>query len=146
MGQVAEASVAKLRAEREETLRALLTLAEADCRAPAPWGGTTRTVNFLLRAFSLHQLDHLQHLQKLLRDRGHSLTEPQILLMKAQALMGELETLFLSLSDEQFTETGPNEGDWSADQIVQHIAKTERQYREDILTAIEKSRAAAAGA
>src|SRR6266508_1008500 len=106
MGNRAQVAVAKLRDERDETLRRLLPLAESDCRYPAKWAGTDRSVNFLLRAFTSHQLDHLQHAQKLLRDRGWSSTEPQILLMKAQALLGELEALFLSLSDEEFTRNG----------------------------------------
>jgi hypothetical protein len=143
MGNLAETAVAKLRDEREETLRRLLTLAESDCRYPAKWAGTDRSVNFLLRAFSLHQLDHLQHAQKLLRDRGWSFTEPQILLMKAQALLGELEAMFLSLSDDDFTRMGPNEEDWSAQQMVEHLAAVERAYREEILRAVEQGRSQA---
>lgn len=143
MGNLAETAVAKLRDEREETLRRLLTLAESDCRYPAKWAGTDRSVNFLLRAFSLHQLDHLQHAQKLLRDRGWTFIEPQILLMKAQALLGELEALFLSLSDDDFTKPGPNEADWSAQQMVQHLAEVERAYREEILRAVEQGRSEA---
>lgn len=143
MGERASIAVAKLKQERDETLGRLLPLAESDCRYPAKWAGTDRSVNFLLRAFSLHELDHLQHAHKLLRDRGWSLTEPQILLMKAQALQGELEALFLSLSDDEFTQGGPNEEDWSAQQMVEHLAAVERAYREEILRAVEQGRAAA---
>ena len=144
MGECASNAVAKLKQERDETLRRLLPLAESDCRYPAKWAGTDRSVNFLLRAFSLHQLDHLQHAHKLLRDRGWSLTEPQILLIKAQALLGELEALFLSLSDDEFIQAGPNEGDWSAQQMVEHLAAVERAYREEIFRAVEQGRAGAA--
>ena len=97
MGSAAESAIGKLRAERDETLRRLLPLTESECRYPAKWAGTDRSVNFLLRMFSSHQLDHLQHAQKLLRDRGWSASEPQILLMKAHALMGELEALLVPL-------------------------------------------------
>jgi hypothetical protein len=141
MESLAESAVAKLRAERDETLRRLLPLAESDCRYPAQWAGTDRSVNFLLRAFTSHQLDHLQHAQKLLRNRAWSATEPQMLLMKAHALQGELEALFLSLSDEDFTRAGPDDGDWSAQQIVEHLAEIERHYREEILRAVERGRA-----
>lgn len=144
MGELAEATVAKLRAEREETLRQLLSLGEAECRYPARWAGTDRTVNFMLRAFSLHLLDHLQHIQKVLRDRGHSLTEPQMLLMKSQALMAEFETIALSLSDAEFTEKGSDEDDWSIQQLVEHVAGVERNYRQEILRAVEAGRAQAA--
>lgn len=146
MGYMAEAAIAKLREERDETLRRLLVLAETDCRYPAKWAGTDRSVNFLLRAFTSHQLDHLQHAQKLLRDRGWSATEPQILLMKAQALLGELEALFLSLSDGEFSQTGPTEEDWSAQQMVEHLAAVERTYREEILRAVAQGRSQAAAA
>jgi hypothetical protein len=142
MGQTSAVAVAKLRQERDETLRRLLPLAESDCRYPAKWAGTDRTVNFLLRAFTSHELDHLQHAQKLLRDRGWAPTEPHILLMKAHALLGELEALFLSLSDEEFTRTGPTEGDWSIEQLVEHIADIERVYRTEIIRAVEQGRAA----
>lgn len=144
MGALAEAAVARLRAEREETLRALMDLREDDCRYPARWANMDRTVNFVLRAFSLHLLDHIQHAMKLMRDRGQHLTEPQILLMKSQALMGEFEALMLSLSDEEFTRGGPKEGDWPAQKIVEHVAETERAYRREILRAVEAGRAQAA--
>ncbi|MBI4494646.1 MAG: hypothetical protein HY690_17860 [Chloroflexi bacterium] len=142
MGERAQASVAKLRAERDQTLQALSSLSESDCRYPARWARTDRTVNFMLRAFSLHLLDHLQHAQKLLRDRGRASTEPQILLMKAQALLGEFEGLALTLPDEQFTQTGPQEGDWSVEQIIDHLAEVERTYREEILRAVAAGRGA----
>lgn len=141
MGGLAEAAVAKMRAQRDETLRTLLSLKDSDCRYPATWAGTRRTVNFMLRAFSMHQMDHLQHLMKLLQDRGHRLSEAQMLLMKAQALQGEFEALVLSLSDEEFTRTGPNEGDWSAQQIVEHMAEIEQRYRTEVVTAVERGRA-----
>jgi hypothetical protein len=145
MGRLAEAAIAKLRTERDETLRTLLGISEEDCRLPAKWAGTDRSVNFLLRHLTSHQLDHLQHLQKLLRGREHSLTEPQILLMKAHALQGELEALLLSLSDEDFTKEGPNEGDWSAQRLAEHLAEIERGYREEMRTSIEKAHAGTVG-
>jgi hypothetical protein len=144
MGKLAEASVAQLRTERDETLRSLLSLAEPDCRLPARWAGTDRTVNFLLRQFSGHQLDHLQHLQKLLRDRGRSSTEAEILLGKAHALQGEIEAIVLSLSDEELTETGPNDGDWSAQRIVEHLGEVERGYREEIRSSVQRHHGAGA--
>jgi hypothetical protein len=143
MGSLVESAIAKLRDERDETLRELLPLAESECKYPARWAGTDRSVNFLLRAFTSHELDHLQHAQKLLRDRGWSPTEPQILLMKAHALLGELEALFLSLSDEEFTQTGPSAEDWSVEQLVEHMADVERHYRHEILRAVEKGHAQA---
>ncbi len=135
-------SVRALGAQREEIVRELSQLSEADCRVPAEWAGLTRNVNFLLRAFSLHELDHLQHLNKLLVGRGHQVSEPQMLLAKAQALRAEVEALLLSLSDEEFDATGPNEGDWSVRQLVEHLAATDARYASQIREALRRQRGA----
>ena len=140
MGKLAETAVGKLRTERDETLRALLPLQDADCRYPAKWAGTDRHVNFLIRMFSAHQMDHIQQLQKVLRDRQRGLTEAQLLLLKAHALQGELEALALSLEDDEFSEPGPHEGDWSPQQIMEHVADVERMYREEIRRAVTAGR------
>src|SRR5215469_7450828 len=88
-------TVQRLARQREEIVLELAQLTESDCRAPAEWAGVKRNVNFLLRMFSLHELDHLQHLHKLLTARGRHFNEPEILLAKAQALRGELVALLL---------------------------------------------------
>lgn len=138
----AAAAVQQLRAQRDEALRELARLTEQDCRYPAPWGGVTRTVNFMLRAFSLHELDHLQHAQRLLRGRGADLGEAQLLLMKAQALRGELEALVLGLTDEQFEAAGPDD-EWSIRQLVDHVRQTDRGYFETTRNAVAEGRASA---
>jgi hypothetical protein len=89
-----------------------------------------------LRAFTGHSLDHFQHLHRLLQARGRPITEAQLLMMKAQAALAELEVLALSLDDEAFEATGPNEGDWSAAQILAHMIESERADRERILAGI----------
>jgi hypothetical protein len=129
--------------ERARLVHELAQLSEADCRLPAQWGGVQRTVNFLLRAFSLHELDHLQHLHKLLAARGRGFNEAQILLSKAQALRGEVEALLLSLSDEEFDAPGAGADDWSIRQLVEHLANVDELYAGNILKAVEEGRAAA---
>lgn len=138
----AQALVAQMRATRDEVVGELSALSEADCQYPAPWGGVTRKVNFMLRAFSLHELDHLQHVQRLLRGRGRHLSEAQLLLVKAQALRGELEAMILGLSDEELDATGPGE-DWSVRQVVEHVVSTDRKYLSDTLGAVQAGRAGA---
>lgn len=130
----------RVTAERERIVRELATLSEADCLAPAQWNGIQRNVNFLLRAYSLHELDHLQHLQKLLTKRGRVFSEAQILLSKAQALRGEVAALLLSLSDEEFDAAGPDEGDWSPRQLVEHLAQVDGNYARNIQSAVEQAR------
>jgi hypothetical protein len=140
MGELSRRAVSGLRTEREGVLGSLLAIREEDCRLPATFAGKEFTVNFLLRAFSLHLLDHIQHVQKLLRDRGKGLSEAQLLFMKSQALLGEFEILVESLSDEEFTAKGPGPEDWSAQQIVEHVTGTERKYREEIERSIAQAR------
>jgi hypothetical protein len=139
-------SIQELARERERIVRELSQLSDADCRSPAQWNGVPRTVNFLLRAFSLHELDHLQHLHKLLAARGQRFGEAQILLSKAQALRGELEALLLSLSDEEFDAPGGGADDWSVRQLVEHLGKVDQMYAGNIRTAVEQGRAAVTAA
>jgi hypothetical protein len=134
-------TVQQLTQSREQIVRELAQLSEADCRYPAQWAGVQRNVNFLLRAFSLHELDHLQHLHKLLAARGRGFSEAQILLSKAQALRGELEALLLSLSDEEFDAPGQGPDDWSIRQLVEHLAKIDETYANNIRASVEQGRA-----
>jgi hypothetical protein len=136
-------AIQRLARQREDIVHELAQLAEADCRAPAQWAGTQRTVNFLLRAFSLHELDHLQHVQKLLAARGRHFSEPQILLSKAEALRGEMLALLMSLTDEEFDTGGPNPGDWSPRQIVEHLLQVDAGYADTIRKSVAAARGGA---
>jgi hypothetical protein len=133
-------SIQQLTQERERIVSELAQLSEADCRYPAQWAGIQRNVNFVLRTFSLHELDHIQHLHKLLTARGRGFTEAQILLSKAQALRGELEALLLSLSDEEFDAAGAGPDDWSIRQLVEHLGKVDTSYANHIRAAVEQGR------
>lgn len=117
----------EMRAQRDEIIATLSKLDEAQLRRPAAWGGTTRSVQFLLRVFSLHEIDHLQHLVRLLRDRDVHLGEAQLILQKAQALRGELEATILSLSDEELEAEGPGDA-WSVKRLVEHLRETDAKY------------------
>jgi len=137
-------TIQELTRKRERIVRELAQLADADCRYPAQWNGVQRNVNFLLRALSLHELDHVQHLHKLLAARGRGFSEAQILLSKAQALRGELEALLLSLSDEEFDAPGAGPEDWSIRQLVEHLGTVDQLYAGNIRTAVEQGRSAVA--
>jgi hypothetical protein len=130
-------SVQQVARERERIVRELSQLSEADCKVPAQWNGVPRNVNFLLRVLSLHELDHLQHLNKLLGARGRHFSEAAILLSKAQALRGEVMALLLSLSDEEFEAGGPGPDDWSARQVVEHLGQVDAMYASNIRKALE---------
>ncbi len=132
----------QLRAVRDEAFAELGRLSEPELRYSGTWGGMQRNVNFLLRAFALHGLDHLQHAQRLLRARGVQPSEAQLILMEVQAVYGKLEGLLMTLSDEEFEATGPNEGDWSMRQLVDHVRETDARYLQNTRAAVGEGRAA----
>ncbi|MFN8523290.1 MAG: maleylpyruvate isomerase N-terminal domain-containing protein [Chloroflexota bacterium] len=129
-------AIRQAREARAAIVRELATLTEEQCTRPVKWSGLDRNVNFLLRVLSLHELDHIQHLQKLLRSRGRSLTEPQILLIKAQTLRAELEATLLSLTDEEFDTPGAGEGDWTPRQVLAHLADVDGRYAQLVREAV----------
>ena len=128
----AERAISQLQAERAATLRLLLRLPDSECGRKVSWWGREQSINQRLRAFTAHALDHFQHLHRLLQARGRPFTEAQLLLMKANAAQAEFEAMVLALTDEEFGAQGPVEGDWSAEQVVEHMVETEREYRESI--------------
>jgi hypothetical protein len=136
-------SMRSLREQRDEALRELGQLSDDECRLPGQWSGVNRSINFLLRTFAMHEIDHIQHAQKLLTARGNGLSEAQMLLLKAQALRGELEAIMLTLTEEEFNATGPDEGDWSMRQLVEHVRDTDRNYLGNVRRALETARSAA---
>ena len=116
-----------MRAQRDEIIATLSRLDEEQLRKPASWGGTTRSVQFLLRVFSLHEIDHLQRMVRLLRERDVHLGEAQLILQKAQALRGELEAAILGLSDEELEAEGPGDA-WSVRRLIDHLRETDEKY------------------
>jgi hypothetical protein len=135
LGKRAEQAVAKLTAERDQTLRDLLDWKDEDCHKKVAWYGRETTVGHMFRNFAGHELDHFQHLHRLMEARGQHLSEANLLFMKAQAVLAEFQVMALSLSDEEFERPGPNEGDWSAAQVVEHVIEQERMYRAAVLSA-----------
>lgn len=133
---LAEQAVDELRAERRETLRSLLPLTDEQCATRVPSEGRLQSVNQVLRAFTSHELDHFQHLVRLLEARGRHFTEAELLLMKAHAALAEFEVLVLSLTDEEIDAVGPNDGDWSARQVLAHVIGNEQKYRQRILSGL----------
>jgi hypothetical protein len=134
--RLAEPAVEALRRERTETLNALLDLSEDDVKERIDWRGASQAVNIRLQLFAGHLFDHQQHLLKLLAARGRTLSTAEYMFMKAAGEMAQFEVLCLALDDADFTATGPAEGDWSAQQIIEHVTSTERMYRERILAGL----------
>ena len=140
----AEEVVAALREERAQSLRALSGLSDQDLATRIEWRGGQQSVNARVMGFGTHMIDHQQHLLRLLFARGRGLTAAELLWVKNAVLSAELEAMALVLGDADFTAQGPEAGDWSADQILGHVIKAERSYREKVLAGLEAAKAQAA--
>jgi uncharacterized damage-inducible protein DinB len=140
----AERAITTLRQERDATLKVFVGLSETDLKERIDWGGSRESVQRRILAFTGHLIDHQQHLLRLLFARGRGISSAEYLWMKAAAEMAEFEVMCLALSDDDFTARGPVEGDWSAEQILEHVTWTERSYRERILAGLEAAHAARA--
>lgn len=137
----AEQSVAVLREERAQTLRALSGLTDEELATRIDWRGSPQAVNARIMAFGTHMIDHQQHLLRLLFARGRGLTASEYLMVKNAALTAELEAMALVLGDDDFTAQGPADGDWSAEQILEHVIKAERGYRDRIQAGLDAAKA-----
>lgn len=140
----AEQAVAVLREERAQTLRALSGLTDEELATRIDWRGSPQAVNARIMAFGTHMIDHQQHLLRLLFARGRGLTAGEYLMVKNAALTAELEAMALVLGDDDFTAQGPADGDWSAEQILEHVIKAERGYRDRIQAGLDAAKAEAA--
>ena len=142
----AEQAVAVLREERAQTLRALSGLTDADLATRIEWRGGPQAVNARVMGFGTHTIDHQQHLLRLLFARGRGLTAAEYLWVKNAALLAELEAMALVLGDDDFTAQGPVDGDWSAEQVLEHVVRAERNYRERVVSGLAAAKAEAEAA
>lgn len=134
MERLVTEKLAALRAQRDATIRRVHALSEAELKRPLEWNGIPRTVQFLIRQFGNHELDHLVHAEKILRKLGRERSEAELLLQRVQALHGEFEALVLALSDAELT-ARPG-GDWSIAELIDHLIAAERQNLERIEQAL----------
>ena len=137
-------AVAAMREERALSLEALAGLTDEELATRIEWRGGQQSVNARVIGFGTHMIDHQQHLLRLLFARGRGLTAAELLWVKNAVLTAELEAMALVLGDADFIAQGPEAGDWSADQILGHVIKAERSYREKVLAGLEAAKAAAA--
>ena len=87
-----------------------------------------------------------QHLLRLLNARGRGLSAAEYLWVRNATLLAAIEAMCLVLDDADFTATGPNEGDWSAAQVLEHVVKAERGYRERIVAGLAAAKGDAGAA
>lgn len=110
-------------------------LTEAQLAASAPWHNTNFTVRFLLHRLAGHCADHLNQLHKVRRGIAAPPSEAQMILgqyLVAQAaVLGEL----VGLSEVQLAQPQAP-GEWSANQVLEHLLDSQRRMLESIEVAL----------
>lgn len=132
-----DALLAQIRATREETLRTLLDVTEADFALRTDlqrWDDLRRV---LLR-FADHMREHSNQLEDARQKTGTGPTMPQRMLAEAERAWGQLLAATVGLDDE-IASRQPADGGWSALQVLEHIAEVEQNV---LLAAAERVLAA----
>lgn len=129
--------MAQIRAAREETLRSLIGVTEADFPLPTNMQRWTEVRRILLR-FGDHFREHanqIEHTRALL-DRAP--TMPQRMLQEAEMAYGKLCAALVGLTDEDLN-AAPPDGGWSVRQVLEHALEGERNYLAVVLAALKAS-------
>ncbi len=83
----------RLVATRDEVVRRVGTVADADLDAPGDWVSLPIDVRFRIHRIAAHDREHTAHLRKLHQQLGWQQNEPQLLLGEAQAARAAFETV-----------------------------------------------------
>lgn len=128
-----DALLAQIRATREETLHTLRDVTEADFALRTDlqrWDDLRRV---LLR-FGDHMREHSNQLEDARQKTGTGPTMPQRMLAEAERAWGQLLAATVGLDDETASRQ-PDDGGWSALQVLDHIAEVEQNV---LLAAAER--------
>ena len=131
--QALEDLLSQIRAEREQTLSALADIAEDEFSTPTDMVRWDDVRRILLR-FGDHMREHANQAEAARDAIGRGHTMPQRMLAEGEIAWGKLLASTLDLSDEDM-QTKPPGGGWSVEEVLQHILKSERNYREAIVKA-----------
>ncbi|MHB1134498.1 MAG: DinB family protein [Chloroflexota bacterium] len=118
----------------------LQDLSEAELATPAPWHNTDFTVRFVMHRLTGHCLDHLNQLKKVRQGIGAPPSEAQNILAQYFEAQGAILGYLAGLSEEQLAQP-QGEGQWSANQVLEHLATSQK----GLLATIEKALAAKQG-
>ena len=127
--------LAQIRTTREETLRALQDVTEAEFALRTDlqrWDDLRRV---LLR-FADHMREHSNQLEDARQKTGTGPTMPQRMLAEAERAWGQLLAATVGLDDESASQQ-PDDGGWSALQVLEHIAEVEQNV---LLAAAQRTR------
>ncbi len=130
-----DALLAQIRATREETLRTLQDVTEAEFALRTDlqrWDDLRRV---LLR-FADHMREHSNQLEDARQKTGTGPTMPQRMLAEAERAWGQLLAATVGLDDETASHQ-PDDGGWSVLQVLEHIAEVEQNV---LLAAAQRTR------
>jgi hypothetical protein len=130
-----DALLAQIRATREETLHTLQDVTEAEFGLRTDlqrWDDLRRV---LLR-FADHMREHSNQLEDARQKTGTGPTMPQRMLAEAERAWGQLLAATVGLDDESASRR-PDDGGWSALQVLEHIAEVEQNV---LLAAAQRTR------
>ncbi len=130
-----DALLAQIRATREETLHTLQDVTEAEFSLRTDlqrWDDLRRV---LLR-FADHMREHSNQLEDARQKTGTGPTMPQRMLAEAERAWGQLLSATVGLDDETASRQ-PDDGGWSALQVLEHIAEVEQNV---LLAAAQRTR------
>jgi len=130
-----DALLAQIRTTREETLRTLQDVTEAEFSLRTDlqrWDDLRRV---LLR-FADHMREHSNQLEDARQKTGTGPTMPQRMLAEAERAWGQLLAATVGLDDETASRQ-PDDGGWSALQVLEHIAEVEQNV---LLAAAQRTR------
>jgi hypothetical protein len=122
-------------AARTQSLRELAALPDDVLPAPAVWAGLTIDVNWRLMRFSHHEREHAAHIQKWRVQTGKHQTDAQRLLSLAWQSHGLLRGTLVGVSEELLSRD-PGDGEWSIEQVLNHIHSADSFFEKRIAEAI----------
>lgn len=135
--------LAEIRQLREGTLAELAGLTEAEFPYPTDMVRWTSVRRVLLR-FGDHLREHGTQIAGTRTAIGREPTMPQLVLAEAEIAWGRLLAMTVGLTDEDLARK-PADGSWSVQQVLEHIADSERGYLEAIREARLKQTSPEAG-
>jgi len=97
--------LAQLDAIRADLMTHALPWGEAELAAPTAWNAWDIDVAFRLHRFASHEREHTIQIAKTLRWLGHTPSEAQQILARAQEVRGELEGLLIGMTAMAEVET-----------------------------------------
>lgn len=124
--QQVDALLAQIRQAREETLKTLHDVTEAEFALPTDLKRWDELRRVLLR-FGEHMREHSNQLEDSRQKVGTGPTMPQRMLAEAERAWGQLLAATVGLDDETATRQ-PADGGWSAMCVLEHILEVEQSY------------------